>query len=47
MSRKVTESLKKKVAGKQFFKCANKPGSNLKRLEDYQCPLWKISGEDQ
>ena len=38
--RKVTESTKKLVAGNQWFKCANKPDSKLKRLEDYECPLW-------
>src|SRR5271166_4793955 len=36
------ESIKKRVAGKQNFKCANKPGSNLKNLEEYNCELWKF-----
>lgn len=39
MSRKVSESIKKKIAGKQFFKCKNEPGSNL--IAGYDCPLWK------
>ncbi len=38
--RNVTEAMKKLVAAKQKYKCANKPGSNLFRLEDYKCPLW-------
>lgn len=42
MKRTLTESLKKKIAGKQFYKCANNPHVVLKRLENYQCPLWKI-----
>ena len=41
MSRKVSESTKKCVAGKQYYKCANKPGEHLNGLEGYMCPLWK------
>lgn len=37
---KISESTKKFVAGRQHFKCANKPNSNLDKLETYQCPLW-------
>lgn len=33
--RKVTESVKKSVAAKQDFKCANFPGSNI--ISDYEC----------
>jgi len=40
MSRKLTESKKKMVAGKQFYKCANKPGLKLIGLDGYDCPLW-------
>lgn len=40
--RKVSESDKKTVAGRQRFKCANKPNSNLEKLENYRCPLWAI-----
>src|SRR4051812_17346312 len=29
-----------KMADKQFFKCANKPGSNIEGLTEYKCPLW-------
>ena len=39
--RTLTESQKKIVAGKQKFKCANKPGSKV--IKDYECPLWKHS----
>ena len=41
--RKVTESVKKRIAGKQFYTCGNKPHSNLKGLENYLCPLWQKS----
>jgi hypothetical protein len=47
MSRKVTEATKKRIAGRQRFKCANRPGSNLKGLKDFDCPYWMISGENQ
>jgi hypothetical protein len=40
MSRNISMAMKLKIAGKQNFKCANKPDSNLKRLENYSCPLW-------
>lgn len=43
--RSVTDAKKKSVAGKQHFKCANSPGSNITRIEDYECPLWKNHGE--
>lgn len=35
---------RKKVAGKQFYKCANKPDTEIPGLKDYKCPLWKING---
>jgi len=40
-TRNVSESVKKSVAGRQYYKCANKPGSNLRGLTNYKCPLWK------
>ncbi len=43
--RNVSEALKKRVAGRQYYKCQNKPGLELRGLVDYKCPLWKISGE--
>jgi len=43
----VSESIKKQIAGRQFFKCANKPNSNLKGLEGYSCHLWLIEGENK
>ena len=45
--RNVSESTKKKVAGKQWFKCANRPNSKLKRIENHLCPLWAIDGENK
>jgi hypothetical protein len=38
--RKVRESTKKLIVGAQSQKCNNSPGSNLKRLEKYKCPMW-------
>ena len=43
--RKLSEGKKKIIAGRQGYKCANKPGSNLKGLEDYDCLLWKIKDD--
>lgn len=44
--RKVSESIKKRIAGKQKHKCANKPGKILRNLNGYDCPLWKINDID-
>jgi len=46
-TRKVTDALKKQIAGRQRFKCANKPGFTLTGLENYDCPLWKINDDDK
>lgn len=45
--RKLSDAQKKIIAGNQHYKCANKPGSNLKRLDKYECPLWQIQGENK
>lgn len=39
--RNLSHAQKNLIAGRQFFKCANKPNSNLKGLCNYECPLWK------
>jgi hypothetical protein len=39
MKRKVTEALKKLVAGRQNYKCANSPSANI--VKNYKCPLWQ------
>jgi len=39
VKRKVTESVKKSIAAKQDFKCANFPGSNI--IPDYECVYHK------
>jgi len=44
--RKVTTAQKKLVAGRQHFKCANKPGSGLRGLENYLCPRWACADPD-
>jgi len=38
----VSEGTKKLVAGKQNFKCANSPKSNV--VKNYSCPLWENKG---
>lgn len=40
---RVSESLKKKIAGKQFFKCANSPKKSV--ISDYLCPLWRVNDD--
>ena len=47
LTRTVTEAIKKRVAGKQSYKCANKPGIIIKGIEGYICPLWNSSGENR
>ena len=42
--RSLTFPQKKFIAGKQFYKCANKPGANLHRLGQYKCVLWQRPG---
>jgi 5-methylcytosine-specific restriction endonuclease McrA len=39
--RTLTQARKRQIAGHQFYKCANKPNSRIKGLEDYNCPLWQ------
>ena len=41
-ARNVSEAKKKTVAGRQFFKCANRPGLLISGLENYKCPLWQL-----
>jgi hypothetical protein len=43
VKRDVSESIKKSIAGKQYYKCANTPTAQLNGLEDYKCVLWKNS----
>jgi hypothetical protein len=38
--RQLRESLKKKIAGKQNYKCANSPNIKLEGIDDYDCLLW-------
>lgn len=44
MSRNISEAIKKRVAGEQYYKCANMPSNdpnlNMRYLENYRCPLW-------
>ncbi len=41
IKRKITYSVKKQIAGKQYNKCANNPNIILAGLSDYKCPLWQ------
>lgn len=45
--RNVPQELKQLVAGKQRFKCNNKPYSDNRGLEFYECVLWRLIGPDQ
>lgn len=45
--RNLSESVKKRVAGKQRYRCANKPGVQIKGIENYSCPLWNTTNEDR
>lgn len=45
MSRNVSESVKKRVAGRQNFKCANSTNVTVTGLENYLCTLWEIIGD--
>jgi hypothetical protein len=44
--REFTEAQKKRIAGKQYFQCANRPNSELERSINYQCPLWQVDERD-
>jgi hypothetical protein len=46
IKRNVSEAKKKNVALRQRSRCANKPNSNIRGLENYNCNLWKIEGMD-
>jgi len=41
-ARKLPESIKKAIAGRQNYQCANSPGSN--RIPRYKCDRWLIGG---
>ena len=45
--RTVTESQKKRIAGRQFYRCANSPDKQLIGLENHKCLLWKIQDSNQ
>jgi hypothetical protein len=41
-----TEAQKKLIAGKQSYKCANKPDSQIPGIQTYACPLWQKHESD-
>lgn len=43
---KPSDATKRLIAGKQSYKCANSPNKNLSGIENYQCPLWQKSNDD-
>lgn len=43
MSRVLSKKTKDEVLAKNGHRCANYPGSNLFRLENYECPMWKLN----
>lgn len=44
MPKTLSENIKKIVAGRQKFRCANKPGSKLRGLNGCFCPMYQIPG---
>lgn len=40
----LSKTNKDRIAMRQRFKCANYPGSQLKHLENFDCPLWQYNG---
>jgi hypothetical protein len=40
MRKNLSEGIKKLVAGKQQYRCANRPRSGI--IKNYNCPLWNI-----
>ncbi len=38
--RKLTDSVKKIIAGRQYYKCANSPCNTQYGTNQYKCPLW-------
>jgi len=36
----ISEARKKLIAGKQYYKCANNPKSNIPYLKNYKCVMW-------
>lgn len=46
MRRKVTPGTKSQVATRQKFRCMNRPGSNIRGLQGYNCPLWRLYDDD-
>lgn len=40
MRKNLSEGIKKLVAGKQQYRCANRPRSGV--IKNYNCPLWNI-----
>ena len=45
MSRNISEKIKKQIAGKQRYRCNNRPESTLRNLEGFSCPLWENSDD--
>lgn len=41
-----TDAQKRMVAGRQSYKCANNPETEIKGLETYKCPLWQRAIDD-
>lgn len=47
MHRLPTDSERKTIAGRQYHKCNNKPGSALRGLEGFQCNHWLREGDNK
>ena len=44
--RNLSEFQKDKIAGRQYYKCTNRPEIILRGLKDFECSLWNIDNEN-
>ena len=43
----LTENQKNEIARGQFYRCANRPRSNLIGINEFPCPLWKVIDSEE
>jgi len=46
-NRYIPESTRKQILGDQKFRCANSPDSNIRFINNFNCPRWQIKGFDK
>src|SRR5277367_6245443 len=45
--RKLTDAIKKRIAGNQYYKCANSSENKLEGFGNHKCPLWEKNGPNK